>query len=192
MGVSAIVLAAGASARMGRPKQLLPLGGRPLLQAALDAAAAGGVDEVVVVLGHEAEAIGAALALPPSGRLVVNPAHAEGQATSLRAGLAALAGDATAAVVLLGDQPRVRSDAVRALVEAHRSDPRPVLRAAYAGRAGHPVLLRRAVWDEAMALRGDQGARALMAREPDRVGLVEVGGRPPDDVDTPEDYARLL
>jgi CTP:molybdopterin cytidylyltransferase MocA len=191
MGVSAIVLAAGASARMGRPKQLLPWRGRPLAQAALDAAAAGGVDEVVVVLGHEAAAVGAALALPPLARVLVNPVHAQGQSTSLRAGLAALAPDASAAVVLLGDQPGVRPDAVRALVRAHRDDPRPVLRAAYAGRAGHPVLLGRAVWEEAAALRGDQGARALMARAPERVGLVEVGGRPPEDVDTPEDYARL-
>jgi molybdenum cofactor cytidylyltransferase len=192
VSVVALVLAAGAGTRMGRPKQLLPLGGRPMLQHAVDAVAAGGLGELVVVLGHAAEEVAAALALPPGARVVVNDRHAEGQATSLAAGLAAMPDDARAALVLLGDQPEMRPDAIRAVAAARRPDGPPMLRAAYRGRPGHPVLLERALWPEAARLRGEGGGRVLAARDPAALGLVEVGGDPPEDVDTPEDHARLL
>lgn len=192
MSVVALVLAAGAGTRMGRPKQLLPVGGRPMLQHAVDAAAAAGLGGPVVVLGHAAEEVAAALVLPPEARVVVNPRHAEGQATSLAAGLAALPGGAEAALVLLGDQPEVRPDAIRAVVAGRRPGGPPMLRAAYRGRPGHPVLLERILWPAAGALRGDGGGRVLAARDPGALRLVEVGGDPPEDVDTPEDHRRLL
>jgi molybdenum cofactor cytidylyltransferase len=192
VSVVALVLAAGAGTRMGRPKQLLPVGGRPMLQHAVDAAAAGGLGELVLVLGHAADEVTAALALPPGARTVVNDRHAEGQATSLAAGLAAMHADAAAALVLLGDQPEVRPDAIRALVAARRPGGPPMLRAAYRGRPGHPVLLERALWPSAAALRGEGGGRVLAARDPEALGLVEVGGEPPEDIDTPEDHLRLL
>lgn len=192
MSVVALVLAAGAGTRMGRPKQLLPVGGRPMLQHALDAAAAGGLGELVLVLGYEAGAVAAAVALPPGARTVVNDRHAEGQATSLAAGLGAMPADAAAALVLLGDQPEVRPEAIRAVVSARRPGGPPMLRAAYRGRPGHPVLLERALWADAVALRGEGGGRVLAARDPGALGLVEVGGDPPEDVDTPEDHEQLL
>ncbi len=183
MNVVALVLAAGAGTRMGRPKQLLPVGGRPMLQHAVDAAAAGGLGEVVVVLGHAADDIAPALALPPGARIVVNDRHAEGQAGSLAAGLQAMPADAAAALV--------RPDAIRAVVAARRPGGPPMLRAAYRGRPGHPVLLERALWAEAAGLRGEGGGRVLAARDPGALGLVEVGGDPPEDVDTPADHDRL-
>jgi CTP:molybdopterin cytidylyltransferase MocA len=193
MTTCAIILAAGAGTRMGGPvKQLLPLHGRPLAQHPIDAAVAAGLEDVVVVLGHAAGEIAPALALPPGGKIVVNPLHEAGQSTSLRAGLDAAPDSARAAVVLLGDQPEVTRAAIRAVVEAHARSGAPVSRAAYRGRPSHPVLLDRAVWPGLQGLRGDQGARALIAAHGTRVELVEVEGPAPEGVDTPEDYARLL
>jgi CTP:molybdopterin cytidylyltransferase MocA len=190
--VGALILAAGRSARLGQPKQLLPLEGRPLLQHAVDAAAAAGLPRIVVVLGHAAERVAAALALPAAAWIVVAARHAEGQAASLAAGLAALEEEdaVEAALVLLGDQPTVSPAAIRAVAGAYRAGGPPILRASYGGRPGHPVLLARPVWAEAMALEGDRGARALIAGGA-RVGAVEVAGEPPPDVDTWEDWERL-
>ena len=176
---------------MGRPKQLLELEGRPLLQHVIDTAAAC-LAEVVVVLGHAADEVASVLRLPPGVTVVVNPRHAEGQSTSLQAGLARMPARATAAVVLLGDQPEMRAAAIRAVVRAQAEGDAPVLRAAYGGRASHPVVLARAVWPEVAALRGDAGARALIAAHAGGVELVEVGGAPPEDIDTPDDLERLL
>jgi molybdenum cofactor cytidylyltransferase len=100
--------------------------------------------------------------------------------------------DAAAARVLLGDQPEVRPDAFRAVVAARRPGGPPMLRAAYRGRPGHPVLLERALWPAVAGLRGEGGGRVLAARDPSALGLVEVGGEPPEDVDTPDDHVRLL
>ena len=86
MNVGGIILAAGRGARMGRPKQLLPLDGRPLLQHVIDAAVAAPLDGIVVVLGHASDEVAAALALPPGVTIAVNPLHAQGQSTSLRTG----------------------------------------------------------------------------------------------------------
>lgn len=187
-----IVLAAGGGSRMGRPKMLLPVGGHPLLQHVVDAGVEAGLRPLAVVLGAGAAEVAVALRLPPGAAIVRCPDWAEGQSASLRAGLTAAPPDAGAAVILLGDQPEVRPEAVRALLEARRLRGAPAARAAYRGRPGHPVLLGRETWPALMRLRGDAGARGPLAALPGGVELVEVGGDPPADVDTPEDYARLL
>jgi molybdenum cofactor cytidylyltransferase len=186
------VLAAGASARMGRPKLLLELEGRPLAQHVLAAAAGAGLAEIAVVVADPEGPVARALELPAGARLVANPDAASGQASSLRAGLAALGPGVGAAVVLLGDQPEVRPDAIRALLAAHRHGAGPIVRPRYSGRPGHPVLLAREVWEAAASVGGDRGARALIAERPDRLAEIEVGGDPPADVDTEEDFAALL
>ena len=182
------MLAAGSSRRLGRPKQLLAIDGRPLLQHAVDAAAAAGVGEVVVVLGAAMDEIVAAVELPAGARVVANPDHASGQASSLRAGLDALGADVGRAVVLLGDQPRVPVEAIRAVAAA----PGPIARAAYRGSPGHPVAFDRRVWPELRAVTGDRGARDVMARHPGWVTAVALDAPAPGDVDTEEDYRRLL
>jgi molybdenum cofactor cytidylyltransferase len=192
--VSGVVLAAGAATRMGRPKQLLELDGRSLLQHVVDAALASRLDEVVVVLGHEAAAVRASLAPDERVRTVLNPAYADGQITSLRCGLAAVGPQADAAAVLLGDEPMLRSARINAMLAAFHAAGARAARPVYpeaGGRPGHPVLLARAVFRELDSLGGDQGARTLF--EERRPGVIEVpiAGEPPPDVDTPEDFERL-
>jgi molybdenum cofactor cytidylyltransferase len=191
--LSGVILAAGGSTRMGRPKQLLPLGGRPLLQHVVDAALAARLDEVVLVLGHRADEIRRALAMPAGGRMrvIVNDRWAEGQSASLRAGLDGTDPRTTAAVVLLGDQPSVPAALIDRLAGELRAAPAPILRPCYPGAAGtpgHPVFLARRVWGDLERLEGDAGARALIAARPELLREVPIEGLPPADVDTWSDY----
>jgi len=184
-------LAAGTSSRLGRPKQLLDLDGKAVLQHVLDAAEGGGLDEILVVVGHRATEIGAAVRLPPRARFVHNPDYAEGQSTSLRAGLRAADPASGAAVVLLGDQPGVLPAAIAAVVQAWRSGEGPAAQASYGGRPGHPTLFDRSLWLDLERSTGDEGARSLLAVHPEWLRPVAAGDRPPDDIDTEEDYARV-
>jgi molybdenum cofactor cytidylyltransferase len=189
--ISAVVLAAGSSSRLGRPKQLLDIGAKPVLRHVVDAALDAGLDEVLVVLGHRAAEVQATLPEDPRVRSTVNPDHAQGQSTSLRQGLAALGPDCRAAVILLGDQPGVRPEAVSAVVDGWQARRSRIVQATYGGRPAHPTLLDRSVWPETDSITGDEGARALIARRPEWRATVEVGGSPPDDIDTEEDYRRV-
>lgn len=186
--VGVLVLAAGSSRRLGRPKQLLDLEGRPLLQHVIDAAAAAGSQQIVVVLGHAEREIRAAIALPPNAVVAVNPDFATGQASSLRVGLDALAESITRAVVVLGDQPRVSPEVIGSVAHAKG----PIARATYAGIPSHPVAFDRALWPELHAVEGDRGARDVLASHAGDVTLVRFSGPPPGDVDTDEDYQQIL
>lgn len=189
--ISGIVLAAGESTRLGRPKQLLDLDGKPLLQHVVDAVGAVGLDEVVIVLGHEAESVRAALALGPAARTVVNPLYRSGQASSLVAGLDAVDPRAEAAVIVLGDQPRMSAEIVRRVVAEWRRSDAPVVRSFYGGVPGHPVVVGRAQWPVLRAARGDAGARAVLEAASVPVNELDLGEEPLDDVDTWEQYERL-
>jgi molybdenum cofactor cytidylyltransferase len=184
------VLAAGTSSRLGRPKQLLELDGRPVLQHVLDAAAASHLDQIVVVLGHGGRDVAARIRLPARTGIVLNRDYALGQSTSLRAGLQAAGLEATAAVILLGDQPGVRPEAIDAVVQAWRAGNGPVVRASYEGRPDHPTLFDRSVWTELIQIQGDEGARGVLEAHPEWRSTAEVGGRAPEDIDTEDDYAR--
>jgi len=193
--VMALVLAAGASSRFGSNKLLAPLEGRPLLQHALDAVAAAGLADVVVVLGEEAPAIEAAIAWRGERR-VVNERPGDGLSSSLRVGLDAaveVAG-ADAVLVVLGDQPRLRAGVVRAVLAVAASPGTGhalFVRPRYADdSAPNPVLLRRAAWALAAGLDGDWGLGPLMANRPEQVVEVPVAGANPD-VDTPADLAAV-
>ncbi|HEX9122698.1 MAG TPA: nucleotidyltransferase family protein [Actinomycetota bacterium] len=187
--ISAIVLAAGTSSRFGRTKQLVEVGGTPMVQHAVDAAIDGGVDDIVVVLGHDAEAVRGALRLPPHARAVVNPDFELGQATSLAVGLEAAEPASEGAVILMADQPGIAGAHVRALMDAFVTDPAPIVRLRFRDGPG-PALLSREVWDRARTLTGDAGARQLIAARPELVMEVFVDEDAPPDVDVPEDLGR--
>lgn len=191
IGVSGIVLAAGSSSRLGQPKQLLDLQGRPLLQHAIDAAEGVGLFDILIVLGHRADDVAAAVTISKRTRVVVNPDYAEGQATSLRTGLQAADPKSKAAIVLLGDQPAVNAVSLRALVDAYERTESPIVQAAYSGRPGHPVLFDRSLWADLEAIEGDKGARDLLKNNPEWIVKVELGGEVPRDLDTWQDYERL-
>jgi molybdenum cofactor cytidylyltransferase len=186
--IAAIVLAAGASSRMGRQKLLLPMAdGRPLVRVAVAQVLAAGIDDTVVVLGREAEAVAHTLAGLPV-RTVLNPRYAEGQSTSLCAGLDALRPGTEAAVIALGDQPLPDPDVIRRLVAAFRRSGRPIIAPVYRDGRGNPVLFSAPLFDELRAVVGDQGGREVIARDPSRVAEVPVDAPMPADIDTPEDY----
>ncbi len=189
--IAAIVLAAGASTRMGRQKLTLPMAdGRALVRLAVEQVLAAGLDETVVVLGGDAEAVSAVLAGLPV-RTVANPRYAEGQSTSLRAGLDALRPGTEAVVIALGDQPLPDPGVVRRLVAAFRETGRPIVVPVYRDGRGNPVLFGSALLDELRAVTGDQGGRGVIAGDPDRVAEVPVDAPMPTDIDTPQDYERV-
>ena len=180
--VGALVLAAGAARRYGAAKQMAELDGRPLLEHALEAVAGAPVDRRVVVLGAGAQGVLASARLH-GAEPVVCPDWQEGQAASLRAGLRELEG-VEAIVVVLGDQPRLSARAV-ARVLAAREPGVAAVRATYRGRPSHPVVLERELFPRLAALRGDVGARAVLAT----VAVRDVacdGLGDPQDVDTPD------
>lgn len=164
--VAGIVLAAGGASRFGGAKQLAPLLGRPLLEHSLATLAAARVDRRFVVLGAEAVRIREEVDLH-GAEPVVCADWAQGQARSLAAGIAA-AGDAGAAMIILGDQPLVSPAAIERVIAA-RDGGALAVRATYEGKSGHPVLLERELFGEALALEGDAGARALFSGRGDAV-----------------------
>ena len=190
--ISGVILAAGRSSRLGRPKQLLPLAGVPLLTHVLRSAAASQLDEVVLVLGHEASRIAAAVG-EWGQRVVVNPDYAAGQSTSLRAGLGAIDPTAEAALFLLGDQPEVAAPVIDAVIAAYRTSGGPIVVPHYGGQPGNPILFARRLFPALARVAGDEGARGVVRAHATDVVAVPVGeGPPPRDVDTEEDYAALL
>jgi molybdenum cofactor cytidylyltransferase len=186
VNAAGLILAAGAGTRFGEAtKQLADLRGKPLLQHAVDTMSAA-LERVVVVLGHDAEAIRAAIDFGDAS-VVICEQWAQGQGYSLRTGVAALA-DADAVAITLGDQPFITPEVITgALLQLEGYD---AVRALYDGTPGHPVVVGRAVMDAVPELEGDAGARELLARF--NVNRWEAGHLASAvDVDTQDELARL-
>jgi len=184
--VAGILLAAGEGSRIGRPKALVELGGQTLAERGVALLCAGGADPVLVVTGAAPVEIEGA-------RAVHNPDWRSGMGSSLAAGLRALGETGSgAAVIALADQPLVGAEAVRRLIAAYQAGA-SVAVAAYAGKPRNPVLIAREHWAAVTELAaGDTGARPFLRAHPELVTLVECGDTgSPDDVDTPEDLARV-
>jgi molybdenum cofactor cytidylyltransferase len=191
-GVAVLVLAAGRGERFsGGTKQVAEVAGLPLVAHAVATAWEGGASRVLVVVGHDADAVAVAAERGGSIEVVRNDRYAEGQATSLRAGLTALEADdrTTIAVVLLADQPEVSPAAVRSVAAAVAQGP-VCARASYRDGPGHPVGFARAVWHRLTeGVSGDVGARDLLGSLD--VAHVLVAGDVPVDVDTDAELETL-
>lgn len=192
--IAGIVLAAGRSSRLGRPKQLLPVRGEPLLRVTLQRILSTSLDTVYVVLGHRADDIAGVISDLPV-RIVHNPDAEEGQSTSVFAGLRAItASDPDAVMFLLGDQPQINPAVVDALISRWQETQAGVVAPRYANGAGNPVLFDRRVLPEFTTLSGDTGARAIVRahQHSGDISLVDVNAPAPRDVDTNADYEALL
>ncbi|MGH7315454.1 MAG: nucleotidyltransferase family protein [Candidatus Rokuibacteriota bacterium] len=188
--IAGVVLAAGLSRRMGQAKLLMPVGGRAIVRHAVEGVRAGGVDSVWVVTGPDIEPIQAALA-GLDVQIVVNPTPEDGQAGSLRAGIAALPASVDAVLIALGDQPALAPSIIPALLAARRGSPKLIVAPRYRDGQGNPVLFKREIFPELLRLTGDQGARPIIQREPARVEWVELDLPMPPDVDTHDDYEKI-
>lgn len=194
--IAGIVLAAGRSRRMGQPKAFLRLGGHTFLERAVLALREGGCGAVLVVAGDPGDGTAGAIAEAARGlgaQVTVNPDSGSEQVDSLRAGLRAVGADADAAVVLPVDVPGASAHTVRAVIEAfERGDPPPPVVQPWDGtRHGHPVLFARRTWPALLADPLPDGARTVIHAFAAERAAVPVP-RLAADVDTPNDYRRLL
>jgi molybdenum cofactor cytidylyltransferase len=193
--IAAVLLAAGRSSRMGAESKLLlphPVDKQPLLRHAAQSVLALGLIDVVVVVRPDLPALAAALA-GLRVRIVPNNDYAQGMATSLRAGIAALGSEAQAALVVLGDTPEVDPAVFAALLAAYRAEGRPMTLPVYGGIPGPPTLFSRAAFPALAQLTGDQGARRILVEHPDWVTRVPLPvALIPRDIDTPDDYRAYI
>lgn len=189
-GVGAVVLAAGPSSRLGRPKQTLFYRGQSLLRRAALAALDAGCRPVVVVTGANAEVSRRELE-GLDVREVFNPLWETGMASSIRAGVEALTGaDAGAAVLLLCDQPHVTAEVISRLVDAHRAAGSPVVASEYGGSFGAPALFGRTLFAELVRLEGAAGAKQVIRRHAAGARFLPFPSGEVD-VDTPDDFSLL-
>ncbi len=189
--VSGLVLAAGTSSRLGeQTKQLLPWRGTTLLGWVIRQAEISPLDEVVVVIGHDAEEVRRSVALKRARFVEARDFH-QGCTASIRAGLEGLDPKAEAAVLILGDQPGLESRTIAARVEGWQQMQTPVLRVSYRGRSGHPILFAKALFDHLKAPHGDKGVWKLLEAHPELVREVEINRPIPGDINAWEDYAKL-
>ena len=186
--IAAIVLAAGRSERMGRPKALLPFRGRTFLENILASVSKASIEHTVVVLGGYREQIERTI---PLAAAVFNADYEQGMITSFQTGIRALPPGSAGAVLFLVDNPLVQPVTTDALVERFQAN--RIIIPTFQGRRGHPVLFASEILEEILALPSSVGANTILARDPARV--IEVPLNAPEvlaDIDTPEQYQELL
>ncbi len=189
--IAAVVLAGGSSARMGKTKQTLPVGGVAMLERVLRTLRQSDVGEVVVVLGDRADEVRRKVSFMRE-KVVLNPRYADGLSGSLKTGVRSVDPRAEAAIIVLGDQPLVTRQTIDAMVEAYRRSRAPVVAPFYRGRRGNPVLFDRSLFPELLKMEGDVGAKSVVDSNASRLLRVEVDDRGVlIDVDTPEDYEAI-
>lgn len=192
MPIAAVVLAAGSSERLGRPKQLEPWGETNLLGHVLKGVQELPVDEIWVVLGRDYERIIEQTDMGEAG-IVENPEWEEGIASSLRVGLDALTrlSRCDSALIVMGDQPEIDREVVAKLLASHKKEGRSVTVPKYRYSLGNPVVVDKSLWARVMSLEGDEGAKKLWQSHPEWVNEVWLSEEAPRDVDTEEDITDL-
>src|SRR5215216_7804417 len=187
--VCGLVLGAGGSRRLGRPKQLLPFGEGTLLGHVVGTARACRFDQTIVAIGGAAEDVRAGVDLG-GAEVVVNDAYGEGCSSSIAAALAVVDERCDVLVLMLGDQPGVTADTVSTLLRGRGGSPMAVCR--YEDGRGHPLAFARGTFGELAGLHGDKAVWRLLEQRADEVVEVPVAGPIPRDVDTPQDYRAVL
>ncbi len=188
--ISAVVLAAGESKRMGRTKQLLEWEGRTILQRVLENLSRSRVDEVILVLGHEAERIVQTLDTRRV-KVVINKNYKAGMISSIQQGLINLNDTAEAFFIVLADQPAIGPEVFDRLIDEFRGilPKKSIILPAYRGRRGHPALFSAKYRQEALGITGDVGFRQVLEEHPEEILTVEMETDSIlQDIDTPEDY----
>lgn len=187
--IAGLLLAAGSSRRFGSSKLIVSVEGGVVVDQA--ARALGRlVNQLFAVVPPNAPELDAVLH-KRGARIVVNEAHAEGMASSIRAGVEVFPVGVSAVMIALGDQPRPDLEAARAVLRRWREHKDAIVVPRYRAVTGHPVLFDQRVFPELMALRGDGGAKALFERDPSRVAYIDIDRPAPVDIDTPADLAQF-
>jgi molybdenum cofactor cytidylyltransferase len=191
--LAGVVLAAGESRRMGRPKQLLPFGERTILERVVDTLLMAGVGEVVVVLGHLADRVRPVLGARPV-RAEVNESYRQGMLSSVKCGVRAIGAGYDAILFALGDQPHIESAVVREVIGAYRAGSAGIVIPRYGAKKGHPIVIDLQKYREAILnLPEDGGLNALMQEHADDVRLIDVATDDIiRDIAVPDDYTREL
>jgi molybdenum cofactor cytidylyltransferase len=190
--LSAILLAAGESKRMGEPKQLMPLGSSTLVGQAIDNLLNASVDETIVVVGHKAKEITKAIATKPV-KIMLNPNYRQGMSTSIIAGLILVDPKSQAVMLALGDQPLVASQTINQLIEAFNNQNKGIAVPTHQGKRGHPIIFAIRYKPELMELEGDIGGREILQRHPEDILEVAVDSESViTDINTQEDYQSQL
>jgi molybdenum cofactor cytidylyltransferase len=186
--VSAIVLAAGEAKRMGKLKQLLPLGQSTILEKTIENVTASEADETIVVLGHRAGEIIPRINRTPV-KIIVNPRYQDGMSSSIIAGLMAVEPEADAVMLVLADQPFIYGQVINRLLNEFRNHRKGIVIPIHRGKRGHPVIISLRYRAELLALEGDIGAREIISRHSEDAHEVEVDSPLITiDIDTEEDY----
>lgn len=189
--ISGLILGAGASQRLGPPKQLLPFRGTTMLGWVVDQTErASELHELVVVLGRAADEVRERVDFG-AARVVENPVFTEGCASSYRAGLAALNPESEAIMIILGDQPGIAPEIIDSLATEWRRGEAPIALCSYQGRKGHPMIFARSMFDQLENLHGDKAAWKLVDANAELVQEVHFNLPFPDDINTPADVERL-
>lgn len=186
--ITAIILAAGMSTRMGRPKQLLKVGNSTLVRIVTENVLLSNIDELLIVTGYQQKKVAAAINDLPV-RVVFNPRYKDGQGTSLAMGVKSISDSASAFMVFMVDQPMISASLINMLIEEFQKRSCLALRPVCKGVPGHPVIFSSSVSEYLKDLRGDEGARQVLKKLEDKVEYFQVQDEAVIfDIDTPENF----